>query len=52
MVGDAERAAYWLERAYEVHDGDLTMVGIDRRFDAVRGDARVQTVLRKIGLAK
>jgi DNA-binding winged helix-turn-helix (wHTH) protein/tetratricopeptide (TPR) repeat protein len=49
-LGDKDRAYDWLERAYDAHDGDLCMLGVDPRLDNMREDPRFMSLLQRIGL--
>jgi len=49
-LGDAARALELLERAYAERDVWLTWLGVEPRFDRVRGEPRFQELLRRIGL--
>jgi tetratricopeptide (TPR) repeat protein len=50
LLGDADQAALWLERAYEERDPQLIWAKVDPRLAKVREDPRIQSVIRKIGL--
>ena len=50
LLGDAENAALWLERAYEVRDPQVVWAKVDPRLERVRDDPRIQAVIRKVGL--
>ncbi len=50
VLGDSDHAAQWLERAYQERDPQLIWAKVDPRLAKVRADARVQSVIRKIGL--
>ncbi|MGA3074406.1 MAG: winged helix-turn-helix domain-containing protein [Bryobacteraceae bacterium] len=49
-LGERSRALELLSRAYEERDVWLTWLGVDPRFDALRGEPRLQELLRRIGL--
>ena len=49
-TGDHEEAFRWLERASEERDPWLTTLNIDRAFESLRGDPRVATIVRRMGL--
>jgi len=51
-AGDAARALELLARAYEQRDVWLTWLGVEPRFDALRGEPGLQELLRSIGLAE
>ena len=48
-LGDRDRAFEWLNKACEEHAGFLPYIRSDPRMKAVRGDPRLQDVLRRIG---
>ena len=50
-LGETDAAFEWLEKAYILRDAWLVWLGVDRRFDSVRHDARFTSLLNKIGLA-
>lgn len=50
LLGDADTAALWLERAYEERDPQVVWAKVDRRLAKVRDDPRIQAVIRNIGL--
>jgi TolB-like protein/Tfp pilus assembly protein PilF len=50
LLGDAEAAADWLERAYAERDPQLMWAKVDPRLAKVRADARIQAVVRSVGL--
>ena len=50
LLGDADNAAQWLERACEERDPQVVWAKVDPRFSKVRQDPRIQAVIRKIGL--
>jgi hypothetical protein len=52
VLGETETAFEWLERAYAEHDAWLAWLGIDRRFDPLRGDPRFTALLRRIGICQ
>jgi TolB-like protein/tetratricopeptide (TPR) repeat protein len=45
-----DRTFYWLERAYNQHDGGLSDLKIDPYFRSLRNDPRYKSLLRKVGL--
>jgi len=51
-TGDSARALELLGRAYAERDVWLTWLGVDPRFDALRGEPRLQELLRRIGLGR
>jgi adenylate cyclase len=46
---DSDRAFYWLERAYQQHDGGLSWLKIDPLLRNVRHDPRYKALLLKMG---
>jgi serine/threonine-protein kinase len=50
LLGDADGAATWLERAYAERDPQLIWAKVDPRLAKVRGSARIQAVIRSVGL--
>jgi DNA-binding winged helix-turn-helix (wHTH) protein/TolB-like protein/Tfp pilus assembly protein PilF len=50
-LGDSDKAIEWLEKAYEVRDGMLVMLGVDAHLDLLRPDPRFQNLLRRVGLS-
>jgi len=49
-IGDRGRALDRLERAYDEHDFSLAQVGVAPWFKDLRGEARFQALVRKIGI--
>ena len=49
-VGDYGRAFDYLERACDVHDPVITVLGVSPVFDPLRSDPRFSRILEKIGL--
>jgi serine/threonine protein kinase/Tfp pilus assembly protein PilF len=49
-MGEAGPALEWLEKAYDEHNGWLSFLNIEPRFDALRPDARFQELIKKVGL--
>ena len=50
LLGDADAAALWLERAYAERDPQLMWSKVDPRLARVRADPRIQAVIRGVGL--
>jgi len=50
-LGEKEKALEWLERAVEVRDVHMCFPPIDPKWDAFRGDARFQSLLRRCGFS-
>ena len=49
-LGDRDQAFHWLEQAYAEHDTFLTWLRVDPEFDNIRGDARFEDLIRRIGI--
>ncbi len=49
-LGEKEKAIDWLERADEERDFELMFIKVDPVYDSLRGEARFQDLVRKIGL--
>ena len=49
-MGDGERAFQWLEEAVDKRDDSVPDLGVDPVFADLRGDPRMQRLLRRIGL--
>jgi tetratricopeptide (TPR) repeat protein len=49
FVGENDKAMYWLERAYEVHDPNLPYL-LDPQLDNLRSDIRFQELAKKMNL--
>lgn len=47
QMGDREPALDLLEKAWEIKDARLLWLGVDPQFDSLRGEERLQAVLRK-----
>jgi tetratricopeptide (TPR) repeat protein len=50
-LGDRDRAFVYLEKAVERHNESISLMGVDWRFDSLRGDPRFTKVLKRVGLA-
>jgi serine/threonine-protein kinase len=50
-LGDSGEAFSWLDRAVVERAGLLSYLAVDPTFDPLRGDARFDALLRRIGLA-
>jgi TolB-like protein/DNA-binding winged helix-turn-helix (wHTH) protein/Tfp pilus assembly protein PilF len=51
-LGNNEEALLWLEKAYQEHSNSLTALKVDPTYDPLRGEARFQELLRRIGLSQ
>ncbi len=51
-LGQKEAALAWLERAYEVHDSQLTGLVRDFRLNPLHSDSHFQDLVRRVGLAR
>jgi TolB-like protein len=49
-LGDLDRAFAYLERAIDQHNDQVCFMGVDHRFDELRGDPRFDRLLARIGL--
>ncbi len=49
-LGEKEPALEWLQRSFLAHEGALTWIKIDPRFDPLRGEARFKEIVRRMGL--
>ncbi len=49
-LGDLDRAFSCLEQAIEEHNDQVCFMGVDHRFDELRGDPRFDVLLARIGL--
>jgi tetratricopeptide (TPR) repeat protein len=50
QLGDREEAFAWLERALRDHDPVLLLVRVHPYFDSLRGDPRLEPLLRRAGV--
>ncbi len=50
-LGEPDAALDWLERAVNARDVHLLLLPIDPKWDAFRGAARFQAVLKQCGLS-
>jgi predicted Zn-dependent protease len=46
--GDADRAIYWLDRAYRQNDGRLEWLKVDPLLKSLHGDRRYRALLQKM----
>ncbi len=49
-LGETDEAFQWLEKAYQVHDGELFNLKVEPQFDRLRGDPRFAKLLQRMGL--
>jgi len=49
-VDDLTQGLNWLEKAHQQHSSVMTWLKTDPRFDKVRGEARFQELMRRVGL--
>jgi len=49
-LGQIDAAIASLEKAYDVHDPELTRLLVDKRMDALRSDSRFRALERRVGL--
>ena len=47
-LGKMDKAFFWLEQAYQQHDGDLRLLKVDPWMDPLRSDPRFQTLMRRM----
>ena len=48
LLGDKDKAFYWLDKAYDERDGFLTELAASPLFDPVRSDLRYKALVKKI----
>jgi len=51
-LGQRDEAFVWLQKAFQERDSYLTWLKVDPAIDPLRGDVRLQQLLRRIGLTK
>jgi eukaryotic-like serine/threonine-protein kinase len=49
LLGDKDKAFYWLEKGYEERDGFMVELAVSPMFDPVRSDPRYKALVKKIG---
>lgn len=49
-LGNSGEALRWLEKAYEERDGRMVLIGVDPKWDSLRGDPRFAAILKRMGL--
>ena len=52
LSGQKDRAFAWLEKAYQVRDGNLTDLNSDPIWDALRSDPRFKDLVKRVGLPR
>jgi len=52
LSGQKDRAFAWLEKAYQVRDGNLTDLNSDPIWDALRSDPRFEDLVKRVGLPR
>jgi hypothetical protein len=50
QLGERDHAIGWLERALADHDPVLLLVRVHPYFDSLRGDPRLEPLLRRAGV--
>jgi hypothetical protein len=50
LIGDADAAVGWLQRARQQRDSRLLFVNVDPRFAPLRGDPRFRALIEQVGL--
>ena len=50
-LGDKDQAFAWLDKAYEEHSQQLSLLKSNPLFDSLRSDPRYTELLRKVNLA-
>jgi len=48
-LGDNDRALEWLEKAYDEHADHLVLLKVDPLLDELRGDARFDALMKRVG---
>ncbi len=49
-VGNTDEALVWLERAFQVRDSKMPLIGVEPIFDGLRSNRRFTQLLRQMGL--
>jgi eukaryotic-like serine/threonine-protein kinase len=49
LLGDKDKAFYWLEKGYEERDGFMSEIAASPMFDSVRSDPRYKALVNKMG---
>ena len=50
-LGETDLAFEWISRAVEEHDGPVAYLRVDPLYDPLRGDSRLDELLRRLGLS-
>jgi serine/threonine protein kinase/Tfp pilus assembly protein PilF len=50
LLGDFDKTLVWLEQAYKQHDALLVFLNVWPEFETLRGDARFQDLVRRVGI--
>jgi tetratricopeptide (TPR) repeat protein len=50
VLGDKDKAFFWLEKAYQGREHDLVFSKVWPMFDSLRSDPRYQDLMRRVGL--
>ena len=50
VLGDAPQTSAWLEKAFAARDPQIVWIKIDPRFAKVRSDARIASLIARLGL--
>jgi TolB-like protein/DNA-binding winged helix-turn-helix (wHTH) protein/Tfp pilus assembly protein PilF len=51
-VGEKEQALAWLEKGFDLYDGDMHQVNVDPALDPLRSDPRFQNLLRRMSFRR
>lgn len=51
-LGEKNEAFRWLEKAYQDHEGRMTLIKVDPLLDNLRSDSRFEELIKKVGLDK
>lgn len=51
-LGEVDTGFKWLQKAYDEHDGNIMLIGIDLELENVREDPRYLDLMKKIRLAR
>ena len=50
-LGNNKQALEWLEKGFEARDVHMVFLGVDPKWNSLRGEPRFQSLVRRIGLA-